>query len=111
MVVVAVLVVAVALGLYAGLRMPWGTKQPQVKQGIAVRANDDNDLVMFDADDGTQLTLYANSLWWETDRSAGEGNPPCLRKPLRKVDVEVGFLWVAGPSGGGRPEAVWVRCL
>jgi hypothetical protein len=105
------LVLTLALGAYAGLRAPWGTKHPQVKQGIAMRANTENDLVMFDADDGTQLTLDADSIWWESDDVGGEGNPPCLRKPHKKSDVEVGFLWVAGPSGGARPEGLWVKCL
>jgi hypothetical protein len=108
---VVVLLLAVALGAYGGLRAPWGTKHPQVKAGIAVRANSENDLVMFDAEDGTQLTLYADSLWWETDSAGGEGDAPCLQKPGRKSDVEVGFLWIAGPDGGARPEALWVRCL
>jgi len=104
-------VLAITVGVYAGLRSPWGTKHPQVKQGIAVRANSENDLVLFDAEDGTQLTLYADTLWWESDIAAGEGDPPCLRKPGEKSDVEVGFMWVAGPSGGARPEGLWVRCL
>jgi hypothetical protein len=106
----AVLLLAVAVGIYAGLRAPWGTKHPQVKEGIAMRANDENDLVMFDAEDGTQLTLHADGLMWESDDTEGEGDPPCLRKPGRKVDVEVGIVSVAGPSGGARSAGVWVRC-
>lgn len=106
-----VLLLAVALGVYGGLRAPWGTKHPQVKEGIAMRANSENDLVMFDAEDGTQLTLYADNLWWETESAGGEGDPPCLLKPGMKSDVEVGFLWIAGPDGGARPEALWVKCL
>ena len=104
------LVLALAAGAYAGTRAPWGTKHPQVKEGIAMRANNENDLVMFDAEDGTQLTLYANNLWWESDRAGGEGNPPCLRGPGTKVDVEVGYLWIAGPGGGARPQPLWVKC-
>ncbi|MFC5731680.1 hypothetical protein [Nocardioides vastitatis] len=108
---VLVLLLAVALGTYAGLRAPWGTKHPQVKEGIAMRANGENDLVMFDAEDGTQLTLYADNLWWKTDSTEGEADPPCLQKPGKKSDVEVGFLWIAGPDGCARPKALWVKCL
>ena len=61
------MLLAVAVGVYAGLRASWGTKHPQVKEGIAMRANDENDLVMFDAEDGTQLTLHADSLSWESE--------------------------------------------
>ncbi|GAB3433542.1 hypothetical protein GCM10027517_00570 [Phycicoccus ginsengisoli] len=105
------LVLAVAVGGYAGLRAPWGTKHPQVKQGIAVRANSENDLVMFDAEDGTQLTLHADNLWWETDSAEGDGDPPCLKEPGNKTPVEVGFLWVAGANGGARPVPLRVKCL
>ncbi len=108
---VLVLLLAVALGVYAGLRAPWGTKHPQVKEGIAMRANSENDLVMFDAEDGTQLTLYADNLWWETDSAGGEGDPPCLQKPGKKSDVEVGFLRIAAPDGGARPVPLWLKCL
>ncbi|MGA8846212.1 MAG: hypothetical protein WB471_06315 [Nocardioides sp.] len=108
---IVVLLLAVAVGVYGGLRAPWGTKHPQVKEGIAIRANTENDLVMFDAEDGTQLTLHADSLWWQTDSGEGKGDAPCLQAPDEKPDVEVGFLWVVGPGGGARPEAVWVKCL
>ncbi len=76
-----------------------------------MRANSENDLVMFDAEEGTQLTLHADNLWWETASAGGEGDPPCLRRPGRKSDVEVGFLWVAGPDGGARSVPLWVKCL
>lgn len=110
LVAVGLLVVA-ALGVYVGLRAPWGTKHPQTKSGVAMRANADSDLVMFDADDGTQLTLHTDGLWWESESAGGEGDPPCLREPGRNVAVEVGYLWVEGPSGGSRPQAIWVKCL
>ena len=108
---VVVCAVVLGLGVYAGLRSPWGTKHPQVKPGIAMRANDQNDLVMFDADDGTQLTFYADSIWWESESRGGQGNPPCLSKPLDKADVEVGVVRVAGPHVGWREQAAWVECL
>jgi hypothetical protein len=50
-----------------------------------MRANSENDLVMFDAEDGTQLTLHADSLWWESDSLEGERDPP-----LRVGQVPVG---------------------
>ena len=107
-VVVAVLL---GVGVYAGLRSPWGTKHPQVLEGIAMRANDENDLVMFDADDGTQIDFGADHIWWESENTGGESNPPCLGKPHEKARVEVGYLWIAHPGGGAHQQAVWVRCL
>jgi hypothetical protein len=108
---VVALALTLAIGVFVGLRAPWGTKHPQVEQGVAMRANGENDLVMFDAEDGTQLTLYASGVWWESESAGGEGDPPCLRKPGKKADVEVGFMWVAGPNGGARQVPQWVRCL
>ena len=105
------LVVVLGVGVYVGLHSTRGTKQPRTATGIAMRANSENDLVMFDADDGTQLDFGADSIWWESESSSGDGDPPCLREPLEKVDVEVGYLRVAGPDGGWREVAVWVQCL
>jgi hypothetical protein len=110
-VLVGVVVAAVlGLGVYAGLRSPWGTKHPQAKQGTAVRANEENDLVLFDAGDGTQLAFHADGIWWESASRGGQGDPPCLRKPLAKVEVEVGVIRIAGPDGGWRQQAAWVKC-
>ncbi len=76
-----------------------------------MRANDENDLVMFDAEDGTQLTLHADSLSWESESMGGQGDPPCLSNPGEKVKVEVGVMSVAGPTGGASSVGVWVKCL
>ena len=106
-----VVALVLGLGVYAGLRSPWGTKHSQAKQGIAMRANAENDLVMFDADDGTQLAFHADGIWWESRSGGGEGDPPCLSEPLKKVSVEVGVIRIAGPDGGWRQQAAWVKCL
>lgn len=107
----AVLGLGVSTGVYTGLRATWGTKHPQVKEGVAIRANDENDLVMFDANDGTQLSLYAHSVSWESGNTGGHGDPPCLREPGQKVHVEVGVMWVAVPQGGARQIGLWLTCL
>ncbi len=99
------------LGLYAGLRSPWGMKHPVVKAGIALRANAETDLVLFDADDGTQLNFHADAIWWESESQGGAGDPPCLQTALEKARVAVGYLWIAHPGGGGHQAAVWVKCL
>lgn len=98
------------IGIYAGLRSPWGAKHAQGKQGVAMRANTENDIVLFDADDGTQIAFDANGVWWHTEGMSGEGDPPCLRQPSVRVDVEVGTMWIAGPDGGAHEQAMWVRC-
>jgi len=112
-VLIGLILVAVllAVGMYAGLRSPWGTKHAQVTHGVALRANSDSDLVLFDADDGTQLTIYADSIPWASENQQGHGNPPCLREPLDETEVEVGLMRIAGPGGGWQEQAVWVRCL
>ncbi|GAB3762289.1 hypothetical protein FB382_003641 [Nocardioides ginsengisegetis] len=100
-----------ATGLYAGLHSPWGTKHAEVKQGVAMRANDENGLVLFDADDGTQVDFDADRIWWEAGEVGSDGDPPCLRVPLLRTRVEVGVIRVAGPDGGWRTQAAWVKCL
>lgn len=97
-------------GVFVGIRSPWGVKTPHVAHGVAVRANHENDLVMFDANDGFQLDFGAAHIWWESGSVSGDGHPPCLRTPGRKVQVDVGFVRIAGPDGGSRTQAVWVRC-
>jgi hypothetical protein len=70
-----------------------------------------NDLVMFDADDGKQFDFHADGVRWKSDDVEGEGDPPCVRRPLTKAKVEVGRIWVVGPGGGRFPQVVWVKCL
>lgn len=100
-----------ALGMYAGLRLPWGAKHPRVMEGIAQRANDENDLVLFDSRDGTQFGFGADRVWWESGSSSGQGDPPCLTTPLDEARVEVGIVRVVGPTGGWHQQVAWVKCL
>jgi hypothetical protein len=102
--------VLVAAGVLVGERSSRGTKHAQVVQGVAMRANGDNDLVMFDGDDGTRLQFGGGHMWWRSGEVVGDGNPPCLRKPQRKVSVQVGLMQVARPDGGSFEQAVWVEC-
>lgn len=108
--VVGTVLLLLVLAAYVGHRSPWGAKHPQIHEGIAMRANSDNDLVLFDAADGTQAGFSAGDTWWESDSASGEGDPPCLAVPLRKVEVQVGLMRVANPSGGWHTDVVWVRC-
>ncbi len=95
---------------YLGARSPWGTKHPHVTQGVAVRANSNNDLVTFDGEGDFQLQFGADHMWWKAGSEEGEGSPPCLKTPQQKVRVEVGSMWIARPDGGSFQQAVWVRC-
>lgn len=109
-----VLVVApllVLVGVWLGLGSSWGTKHAQTLDGLAMRANDENGLVMFDADDGAQADFNADSIWWTSDNTSGDGNPPCLERPQVKAKVTIGLMKVAGPDGGWRQHVTWVRCL
>jgi len=81
--------------------------------GTAMRANDENDLVMFDADDGTQLPFHADAVTWTSgdDGTSGDGRPLCLSTPLEQARVEVGVVKASLPGEGGRADhVVWVRC-
>lgn len=111
MIGIVVATLLLAIGAYTGLHSPKGTKHAQTKHGIAMRANEETDLVMFDADDGTQVDVGADRIWWESASASGDGNPPCLRRPHEKADVEVGVMRIARPGGGWFQQAVWVRCL
>jgi hypothetical protein len=102
--------VLVAAGVFVGERSSRGTKHAQVVQGVAMRANSDNDLVTFDGEDGTQLQFGGDHMWWRSGEVDGDGDPPCLRKPLRKVSLQVGLMQVASPEGGSFEQAVWVEC-
>ena len=114
--VLAALVVAlvlVALGVVIGLRSPWGVQHPKVAEGVAIRANDENGLGLFDGgDDDLQLAFNVDDIRWEADDgTAGEGGPPCLESPLKKADVEVGYMRVSGPGDGWVEQVVWLRCV
>ncbi len=109
---VAVLCAAllVAAGVVLGQRSSWGVQHARVVQGVAMRAGSDSDLVMFDGEDGTQAQFGGDHMWWRSGEVEGESNPPCLRKPLRKVSLQVGLMQVARPGGGSFDQAVWVEC-
>ena len=110
--VVAVTLAAllVLAGFWLGLRSPWGTKHAETISGVAVRANDENGLVMFDADDGTQSTFDADLVMWSSENQHGQSDPPCLATPLQKAPVDVGLMKVAGPDGGWQEQVMWVVC-
>jgi hypothetical protein len=101
-----------ALGFVAG--HVWADQHDvRTLTGTATRLNDENELVTFDADDGTQLPIIADAVAWEADdgASSGDGRPPCLSTPLKRVRVEVGVVDGSLPDGGGPEEqVVWVRC-
>lgn len=71
------------LGVLIGLRMPWGAKQPHRAAGVAMRANSDNDLVLFEAEDRRQLAFGApTSTRALSSGLSRHGGSPCpLRSP------------------------------
>lgn len=76
-----------------------------------MRANDENDLGFFDADDDrTQNVMHLDSIRWEAGNRGGDGSPPCLTGPLEEVRVQVGIMTVPGPGGGSSEQVAWVRC-
>ncbi|TCJ00329.1 hypothetical protein [Aeromicrobium sp. IC_218] len=101
-----------ALGFVAG--HVWADQHGvRTMTGTATRLNDENQLVTFDGDDGTQLPIIADAVAWESQdgSQSGDGTPPCLGTPLKKVRVEVGVVDGSLPDGGGPDEhVIWVRC-
>lgn len=97
-ILVVLLVLLLAAEAWIGLRSPLGTKHPRVYEGIAMRANDGNDMVLFDANDGTRAVFGADDTWWESESASGEGRAPCLKVPLRRSGVP------GSAAAAGTPE-------
>jgi hypothetical protein len=104
-------VLAFVVGLTLGSRSAMVAKHPATVHGVAMRANNDNDLIVFEGDDGTRLQFGADHLAWQSHGLSGDGAAPCLRRAQHQVSVDVGVLRVVGPGGGSRTQAVWLRCL
>jgi hypothetical protein len=109
-IVAAVAALLFVLGGWLGSRTPWGVKGVHTVQGTAMRANSEDDLVHFTADDGSEMAFHTDGLNWGSDEARGEGNPPCLRRALEKVAVEIGYVWTPGPAGGSNQVVAWVYC-
>lgn len=79
-VLVAVAAVALAAGFVVGAHSPWASTHVRTYEGVAIRANDEDDLGMFDADHGrTQATLSLGSSDIATRRTAEVGGDGSLR--------------------------------
>lgn len=112
--VVGLVVLALGLGVFAGLHTSWGTKQPRAAEGIAFRSESNSDLVLFDGFDGKQSRIYAVRLPWTFGNEGGVGLPPCLMTAQVKADIEVGYVRVADPTGASGDSyraPLWIRCL
>jgi hypothetical protein len=108
---VAVVVLALAVGLWGGNNTAVGDKTLHVLTGTAMLHDRTTFLTSFDdgnADD--QKALYANDIWWEDGSDRGQRDPPCLHVG-RKARVRIGYTWVAHPGGGSHPVVVWLECL
>lgn len=108
---VAVLVVVLAGGLWAGNTSALGAKRMHEATGVAMLHNQDNWLTSFDAEDGSeQHVFHGDQIWWESGSETGESRVPCLRVG-KQVPVRIGWTWVAGPNGGRHQVVSWVECL
>jgi hypothetical protein len=108
----AIVVVAAAIGFWAGSTSAFGSKHLTVKTGQATLHNSDNWLTSFDTDDPQgQLSFSANAV--ASNSAAGfqdHGVPPCLEVG-KKVPVRVGYTSIDFPSGISAPVVQWVECL
>ena len=107
-VIVAVLAAAV-VGLVVGSRLPWGSVQLSVEEGVVVLQDEASGFASFQGRDGTQLGFDVESVAWSAGGQEGQGDPPCLREG-KKVAAEVGYRWVRLPDGGARPFPLWLAC-
>lgn len=108
---VAVLLVVLAGGLWAGNTSALGAKRMHETTGVAMLHNQDNWLTSFDAGDASeQHVFHGDQIWWESGSESGEGRVPCLRVG-RQVPVRIGWTWVTGPNGGRHQVVSWVECL
>jgi hypothetical protein len=102
---------AALVGGLVGNSTSWGSKELTVKTGRAMLHNSENWLTSFDTDDpDDQLAFHADSVWYSTPESDGDGVPPCLREG-RWASVRVGYTEVDAPDGHSWPVVAWVECL
>lgn len=103
---------ALFLGIYIGNRLPFGDTELRTVDARAVLQDRTTGLVMADEEDGDkQFTFLVGEIFWTSGSEHGEGNPPCLRKPGREVDVQIGYTDVEAPDGTTYDEvALWVGC-
>lgn len=103
---------ALFLGIYIGNRMPYGDTEPRIVSAEAVRQQGRPGWVMADEKDGDkQFVFLTDKVLWTSGSGHGDSDPPCLRKPGREVDVEIGYTDVATPGGRTYKDIVlWVGC-
>ena len=108
----AVGLVALFLGIYIGNRLPSGDTGLRTVDAEAVLQDRGTGLVVADEKDGDkQFSFVTRSVLWTSGSEHGDGDPPCLRRPGRKVDVEIGYVDVKAPDGTTYEEvALWVGC-
>jgi len=105
-------VVALLVGFVLGTRSPQGAKHLKIVDAVAKLENADNGLGLAEEEDGDlQFVFNVHTILWSSSSADGEGDPPCLRKPDRKVKVEIGYLKLAVPDGTTYDNvALWIRC-
>lgn len=96
---VAAAVVAIALGLYFGSGLPYGTKRLKTAEGTA-EVLGKGGVAAFDEEDGDLNSAFSiDHVSWSDGSEVGDGNPPCLRHAGQKAHVKVGYLDVQMPDG------------
>lgn len=105
-------VAALLVGGLVGNRVPYGKQPLRLVEGEARLMNKQDWQTSFTPHDaGNQHGFLAESVWYSDDGTEGHGVPPCLRRINQPAQVQIGYLWVAYPDGGGSPVVAWVRCL
>lgn len=103
---------AMVLGIYIGNRLPYGDTHLKTVDAKAKLEDPGTGLGLADAIDGDeQFAFNVHEIRWTSAVDSGDGDPPCLRKPGKYADVEIGYTDVALPDGRTVEEiALWIRC-
>jgi hypothetical protein len=107
---VVVAVAGVVVGIWLGAtRAPIG---PAPLKTVDATATYENGFGRATTEDDEQHFVFdVRRIPWESDSKVGKGDPPCLRTPGRKADVEIGYRSIKLPDGRTSADmALWIRC-
>jgi hypothetical protein len=105
-----VAVAGVVVGIWLGAtRAPWG---PAPLKTVDATATYENGFGRAATEDNKQQFVFdARRIPWASGSTVGKGDPPCLRTPGRKVDVEIGYRSIRLPDGRTSADVpLWLRC-
>lgn len=109
---VVVAVAAFLVGMVVGQRSSYGTTHLKTVEAKAKLESKETGLGMADSlDDDHQFAFNVHDIYWTDGSQDGDGDPPCLRKPKKYANVEIGYVELKVPDGPTYKDvALWIRC-